>query len=114
MCVFSEWWPINMNLAVMVFTLSPSQVTSAKQLRYYDKKVTVKKDFKDPKILLKLLMNSLIDTRLCCPDCNTDVHVGTGGTSNLNVHRNSKVCKDRQQARQLVQPHVVSHRLHGL
>jgi hypothetical protein len=50
----------------MVFTLSPSQVTSAKPLRYYDKKVTVKKDSKDPKILLKSLMNSLIDTRLCC------------------------------------------------
>ena len=46
----------------------------------------------------------MIDTRLCCPDCNTDVHVSTGGTSNLNVHRNSKVCKDSQQARQLIQP----------
>jgi len=32
------------------------------------------------------------------------VHVGTGGTSNLNAHRNSKVCKDSQQATQLVQP----------
>ena len=36
------------------------------------------------------------------------MHVGTGGTSNLNVHRNSKVCKDSQQARQLVQPQANS------
>ena len=36
------------------------------------------------------------------------MHVGTGGTSNLNAHRNSKVCKDSQQARQLVQPQANS------
>ena len=49
----------------------------------------------------------MIDTRLCCLDCNTDVHVGTGGTSNLNVHCNLKVCKDSQQA-QLIQPQANS------
>ena len=50
----------------------------------------------------------MIDVRLCCLDCNTNVHVSTGGTNNLNAHCNLKVCKDREQARQLVQPQANS------
>ena len=33
---------------------------------------------------------------MCCPDCDTDVHVGTGGISNLNAHRNSKICRENK------------------
>ena len=34
----------------------------------------------------------MADSKLHCPDCDTNVHVGTGGISNLNVH-NSKTCQ---------------------
>jgi hypothetical protein len=30
---------------------------------------------------------------LLCPDCGTDVHVGTAGEKNLATHHNSKACK---------------------
>ena len=68
------------------FPKFPLPKASAKSLSYCDKKIVVKKDSKEPKIKDKFKK----DTRLCCLDCNTDVHVGTGGTSNLDMHRNLK------------------------
>ena len=35
----------------------------------------------------------MADSKLHCPDCDTDVHVRTGGISNLNVHRDLKACR---------------------
>ena len=34
----------------------------------------------------------MADSKLHCPDCDTDVHVGTGGISNLNMHQDLKTC----------------------
>jgi hypothetical protein len=39
-----------------------------------------------------------IDSHVKCPQCNVDVHVGTGGSRNLDLHLTSKACKDRQKA----------------
>ena len=38
-----------------------------------------------------------VNSSLQCPDCEVDVHVGTGGGKNLELHRNSKTCKESQQ-----------------
>ncbi|KAG6849113.1 hypothetical protein H0H93_011212 [Arthromyces matolae] len=37
-----------------------------------------------------------VNSILRCPDCNEDVKVGTGGTKNLEIHRNSKGCRTKQ------------------
>ena len=36
------------------------------------------------------------DSKLRCEECNADVHVGTSGMSNLNVHRDSKTCRENK------------------
>ena len=33
------------------------------------------------------------ESTLLCPDCGTDMHVGTAGEKNLATHHNSKACK---------------------
>jgi len=33
------------------------------------------------------------ESTLLCPDCGTDMHVGTVGEKNLTTHHNSKACK---------------------
>lgn len=38
-----------------------------------------------------------VDSHLQCAQCNANVHVGTGGYRNLELHINSKACKDRQK-----------------
>ena len=44
----------------------------------------------------------MADSKLHCPDCNTDVLVVTGRISNLNEHRNSKTCRENKAPK--VQP----------
>ncbi|KDR76610.1 hypothetical protein GALMADRAFT_139524 [Galerina marginata CBS 339.88] len=39
-----------------------------------------------------------VDSHLKCEQCNVDVHVGTGGYRNLELHIASKACKDRHKA----------------
>ena len=41
------------------------------------------------------------DSKLHCEACDTDVHVGTSGTSNLNAHRDSITCKENKAANAL-------------
>ena len=41
------------------------------------------------------------DSKPRCEECNADVHVGTGGMSNLNVHRDSKTCRENETANTL-------------
>lgn len=41
------------------------------------------------------------DSKLHCEECDTDVHVGTGGMSNLNAHQGSKTCKENKAANAL-------------
>ncbi|KAF8221056.1 hypothetical protein L208DRAFT_1213700, partial [Tricholoma matsutake] len=41
------------------------------------------------------------ESTLPCPDCGSDIRVGTGGHKNLDIHRASKPCqaeRDRQKA----------------
>ena len=38
----------------------------------------------------------MADSKLHCPDCDTDVYVGTGGISNLNAHWDSKTCQENK------------------
>jgi len=41
------------------------------------------------------------DSKLHCEACDTDVHVGTSRTSNLNTHRDSITCKENKAANAL-------------
>ena len=43
----------------------------------------------------------MADSKLRCEECNADVYVGTGGMSNLNVHRDSKTCRENKTANTL-------------
>ena len=62
--------------------------------------VSMRKKNRNTLTLIKLLADCrsksqfTADSKLHCPDCDTDVHVGTGGISNLNVHQDSKTCQE--------------------
>ena len=43
----------------------------------------------------------MADSKLRCEECNADLHVGTGGMSNLNAHRDSKTCRENKTANTL-------------
>ena len=45
----------------------------------------------------------MADSKFHCKECNADVHVGTGGMSNLNAHQDSKTCRENKTANTL--PH---------
>ena len=38
-----------------------------------------------------------VDSHLVCPKCNVQVHVGTGGHQNLDLHLTSKACNNRRK-----------------
>ena len=41
------------------------------------------------------------DSKLRCEECYAEVHVVTGGMSNLNAHRDSKTCRENETANTL-------------
>ena len=43
-----------------------------------------------------------VDSHLVCPKCNVQVHVGTGGHHNLDLHLTSKACNNHRKV--LVEP----------
>ena len=42
-----------------------------------------------------------VDSKLHCEECDTHVHVGTSGMSNLNTHRDLKTCRENKAANAL-------------